>query len=268
MFKYFLNWYHEKFSDPHAVTLAFLLIFLFIFIYFFSGLLMPVIVVLPGIAAVLLYPDITKPDQAYPAMMSLMPTGIKGLVFAALVAAIVSSLASMTNSISTIFTMDIYRQIQPEQSQNHYVFVGRLATLASLAIALFMAEPLLGKFEQAFQYIQEFTGVFTPGITVIFLMGMFWRRTTSAGALAAALGSAIFSLMFRLFWPELPFMDRIGLVFILCLLLAVIVSLYSHSTDEDSSVDLSKITFSTTKGFNLSAIGVVLILVFLYATWW
>jgi len=231
-------------------------------------LLMPVIVVLPGIAAVLLYPDLTKPDQAYPSMMSLMPVGIKGVVFAALVAAIVSSLASMTNSISTIFTMDIYRQFQPKRSQHHYVFIGRVATLISLVIALFMAEPLLGKFEQAFQYIQEFTGVFTPGITVIFIMGMFWKKTTSMGALAAALGSAIFSLAFRFFWPELPFMDRIGLVFVLCMLLTVIVSLNSKSSSEDSSVDLSEITFASSKGFNRAALGVMVILIVLYGVWW
>ncbi|WP_448546472.1 sodium/sugar symporter [Thalassotalea fusca] len=231
-------------------------------------LLMPVIVVLPGIAAVLLYPDLTKPDQAYPSMMSLMPVGIKGIVFAALVAAIVSSLASMTNSISTIFTMDIYRQFQPQRSQHHYVFIGRVATLVSLIIALFMAEPLLGKFEQAFQYIQEFTGVFTPGITVIFIMGMFWKKTTSKGALSAALGSAIFSLALRFFWPELPFMDRIGLVFVLCMLLTVIVSLNSKSSSVDSSVDLSEITFSTSKGFNRAALGVSVILIFLYGIWW
>ncbi|NVK25208.1 MAG: sodium/solute symporter, partial [Gammaproteobacteria bacterium] len=120
-------------------------------------LLMPIIVVLPGIAAVVLYPGLDKPDQAYPSLMGLMPTGIKGLVFAALIAAIVSSLASMTNSISTIFTMDIYKSIVKEKSQRHYVHIGRMTTLVSLLIALLVAEPLLGKFDQAFQYIQEFT---------------------------------------------------------------------------------------------------------------
>jgi SSS family solute:Na+ symporter len=229
---------------------------------------MPLIVVIPGIAAVILYPDLSAPDQAYPSMMSLMPIGIKGLVFAALVAAIVSSLASMTNSISTIFTMDIYSQLKPGKSQSHYVFVGRMATLVSLVIALFMAEPLLGQFEQAFQYIQEFTGVFTPGITVIFLMGMFWKKTTSKGALAAAIGSAIFSFALRMLWPELPFMDRIGLVFILCLGLIIVVSLFTNATCTNDSVDLDSVTFTTTKGFNISALVVVVTLTFLYALWW
>ncbi len=233
-------------------------------------LLMPIIVVLPGIAAVVLYPTLSAPDQAYPTMMSLMPVGIKGLVFAALVGAIVSSLASMTNSISTIFTMDIYRNLKPQASQKHYVTVGRVVTLIALTIALFTAQPLLGKFDQAFQYIQEFTGVFTPGIVVIFLMGMFWKKANSAGALAAAIGSAVISFGLRVLWPELPFMDRIGLVFLLCLGLCVVFSLLTQSAEQDSDtcVDIKSVSFSTTTSFNISAVGVVIILAILYTIWW
>jgi len=233
-------------------------------------LLMPLIVVLPGIAAVVLYPNLTTPDQAYPSMMALMPVGIKGLVFAALVAAIVSSLASMTNSISTIFTMDIYRPIKPNASQHHYVKVGRIATLVSLTIALFMAEPLLGKFDQAFQYIQEFTGMFTPGIVVIFLVGMFWKKATSMGALSAAIGSAVFSFSLRALWPELPFMDRMSLVFLMCLTITVLVSLMTKTSTEstDTSVSLADVSFVTEKSFNVAALGVVIILVMLYTLWW
>ncbi|MDC2889319.1 sodium/sugar symporter [Psychrosphaera sp. 1_MG-2023] len=234
----------------------------------FLKLLMPLIVVVPGIAAVILYPQLSAPDQAYPSMMSLMPVGIKGLVFAALVAAIVSSLASMTNSISTIFTMDIYAKMKQGKSQRHYVQVGRVAALASLTIALFVAEPLLGKFDQAFQYIQEFTGFFTPGIVVIFVMGMFWSKATSAGALAAALGSAGFSLLLKVYWPELPFMDRVGVVFLLCLALCVIVSLAGKAESSNESVDLSEVSFETTKGFNIATVVVVIILIALYTTWW
>ena len=231
-------------------------------------LLMPIIVVLPGIAAVVLYPNLTSPDLAYPSMMSLMPVGIKGLVFAALVAAIVSSLASMTNSISTIFTMDIYAKLNQGKTQTHYVTVGRVATLIALVIALFTARPLLGQFEQAFQYIQEFTGLFTPGIVVIFITGMFWKRTTSLGALAAAIGSAVFSLAFKYLMPELPFMDRIGLVFILCLGLAVLLSLLDKPSDHDSCVSLQEINFATNRSFNIAAIGCVVILICLYVNWW
>ncbi|MGO2275566.1 sodium/sugar symporter [Pseudoalteromonas sp. 120-MNA-CIBAN-0494] len=231
-------------------------------------LLMPVIVVLPGIAAVVLYPQLTTPDQAYPSMMALMPTGIKGLIFAALVAAIVSSLASMTNSISTIFTMDIYSKLKPGKSQKHYVFIGRSAALISLAIALVVAEPLLGKFDQAFQYIQEFTGFFTPGIVVIFVMGMFWSKASSAGALAAAIGSAVFSILLKVYWVALPFMDRVGLVFLLCLALCVIVSLAKPDKGQDSSVSLDDVNFKTSSNFNIAALGVVIILIALYTTWW
>ncbi|EWH08960.1 SSS family solute/sodium (Na+) symporter [Catenovulum agarivorans DS-2] len=231
-------------------------------------LLMPLIVVLPGIAAVILYPDLVKPDQAYPSMMNLMPEGIKGLVFAALVAAIVSSLASMTNSISTIFTMDIYKPLKPNKNQHHYITVGRLATVLSLIIAYLMAEPLLGKFDQAFQYIQEFTGLFSPGITAIFLMGMFWSKTTSEGALAAAICSAVASVALRFIWPELPFMDRIGLVFVLCLVVTAIVSLRNKGYTSSDTVALSEVNFSTTKGFNLAALGCTIILVTFYTTWW
>ncbi|MBU2918847.1 sodium/sugar symporter [Psychrosphaera sp. F3M07] len=231
-------------------------------------LLMPIIVVLPGIAAVILYPGLDKPDQAYPSLMALMPTGIKGLVFAALIAAIVSSLASMTNSISTIFTMDIYKSLVKEKSQRHYVHVGRLTTLVSLAIALVMAEPLLGKFDQAFQYIQEFTGLFSPGITAIFIMGMFYKGTTSRGALAAAIGSALFSVALKFLWPSLPFMDRIGLVFLICIVLAFLFSDKNNTKDVDTSVNTDDINFDTDRSFNLAALGCTIILIVLYVTWW
>ena len=142
----------------------------------FLKLLMPVIIVLPGIAAVALAPNLARPDEAYPHLMAMLPTGILGLVFAALIAAIVASMGSKINSIATIFTMDVYRPLRPNASQRHLVWVGRITAVAALFIAIIMAKPLLGSFDQAFQYIQEFTGFFTPGICVIFLLGMFWER--------------------------------------------------------------------------------------------
>ncbi len=229
---------------------------------------MPVIVVLPGIAAVLLVPELQRPDQAYPSLLNMMPAGLKGLIFAALVAAIVSSLASMTNSVSTIFTMDIYADKRPGKSQQHYVFVGRLAGVTALVIAMITAQPLLGQFDQAFQYIQEFTGFFTPGIVVLFLLGMFWKKTTANAGLAAAIGSAVLSLGLKLWWPELPFMDRVGLVFLLCMLIAFLLSLAEGKGQHPRAVEVSGINFSTTGGFNLSALAVTLILIALYATWW
>jgi SSS family solute:Na+ symporter len=234
----------------------------------FLKLLMPIIVVLPGIAAVLILPDLAKPDQAYPQLMALMPSGLKGLIFAALVAAILSSLASMTNSVATLFTMDLYAQVKPAESQQHYVLVGRSVSLLSLVIALFTAKPLLGDFDQAFQYIQEFTGFFTPGIVVLFFMGMFWKKTTADAALLAAVGSAVFSFLFYQFWPALPFMDRVGLVFLLCLGLAIVVSLLQGNKAQAGAVELNDISFNTSKGFSLSLLLVVLVLIVFYSVWW
>jgi len=231
-------------------------------------ILMPVIVVLPGIAAVILAPDLKSPDQAYPELMKLMPVGMVGLVFAALVAAIVSSLGSMTNSIATIFTMDIYSYYRKDRSQKHYVFVGRVVSFSALIIAMICAKPLLGNFDQAFQYIQKFTGFFTPGIVVIFLLGMFWKRATAHGALTAAIGSAVLSALFYYFWPELPFIDRVGLVFLLCLGLAILVTLVEGTGVQKNAVDLRGIDFSSGRIFNIATLGVILILTALYITWW
>ena len=235
----------------------------------FLKLLMPVIVVLPGIAIFVLNPTLATPDHAYPEAMAMLPSGIKGLVFAALLAAIVSSLASMTNSISTIFTMDIYASFSSKKDENgNRVMVGRVVAVAAMLLAMICAKPLLGNFDQAFQYIQEFTGFFTPGIVVIFLLGMFWKKTTSSGALAAAIGSAVLSFAFKMFWPELPFIDRVGLVFLLCVAIAVSFSVFAGNRNQDGAVSLRDIQFATTNGFNFSAVLVALILAALYATWW
>ena len=175
----------------------------------------------------------------------------------------------MTNSISTIFTLDIYKTvINPGASQGQQVLVGRVMALLSMLIAVLVCRPLLGELEQAFQYIQEFTGFFTPGIVVIFLLGMFWKKTTSSGALAAAIGSAVLSFAFKMFWPELPFIDRVGLVFLLCVAIAVSFSVFAGNRNQDGAVSLRDIQFATTNGFNFSAVLVALILAALYATWW
>jgi SSS family solute:Na+ symporter len=136
-----------------------------------------------------------------------------------------------------------------------------------MLIAMIAAKPLLGNFEQAFQYIQEFTGFFTPGIVAIFMLGLFWSGTTATAALLAALASAVLSLLFKLSWPDLPFMDRVGLVFLLCLLIGVGWSLL-RPLPQSGFVRLDKAGFSTTQSFNLSAVTVTLILVFFYAVWW
>ena len=234
----------------------------------FLKLLMPVIVVLPGIAMFVLAPDLSAPDKAYPSAMNLLPVGIKGLVFAALLAAIVSSLASMCNSISTIFTVDVAPSLGMESDGGgRSVTLGRIAAIVAMGIAMVAAKPLLGNFEQAFQYIQEFTGFFTPGIVAIFMLGLFWARTTATAALIAAIASAALSLYFKLAWPELPFMDRVGLVFLLCVAIGVMWSL-ARPQSQAGFVDPAGVSFSTTQGFNVSALLVTLILVFFYTVWW
>ena len=234
----------------------------------FLKLLMPVIVVLPGIAMFVLAPDLSAPDKAYPSAMNLLPVGIKGLVFAALLAAIVSSLASMCNSISTIFTVDVAPSLGMESDGGvRSVTLGRIVAIVAMGIAMVAAKPLLGNFEQAFQYIQEFTGFFTPGIVAIFMLGLFWARTTATAALIAAIASAALSLYFKLAWPELPFMDRVGLVFLLCVAIGVMWSL-TRPQSQAGFVDPAGVSFSTTQGFNVSAVVVTLILVFFYTVWW
>ena len=219
----------------------------------FLKLLMPVIIVLPGIAAVALSPNLARADEAYPHLMAMLPPGILGLVFAALLAAIVASVGSKINSIATIFTMDVYKPLRPQTSQQRLVLIGRSAAASALIIAMFAAKPLLGSFDQAFQYIQEFTGFFTPGICVIFLLGMFWDRTTATGALVAAVASAVLSFVFKLAWPSLPFMDRVGLVFLLCLAIAVVLSLLQAPRTTALRVELKNIDYSTDTGFNVAS---------------
>jgi len=233
----------------------------------FLKMLMPVLVVLPGIAAVILAPDLTAPDKAYPEVMKLLPVGIKGLVFAALIAAIISSLASMMNSIATIFTMDIVAH-HSERSEQQLVTIGRVTSLSALIIAVIIAKPLLGNFSQAFQYIQEFTGLFTPGIVAIFLLAIFWKRTTANGALWAAIGSAVFSIGCYFYWPSLPFIDRVGLAFVLCMLLGMLVSQLEGKDDHPKAIDYSAVDTSTSSGFNLASLVIILMLTGLYATWW
>ncbi len=229
----------------------------------------PIIVVLPGICAVVLAPDLSKADQAYPEMMKLLPHGLLGIAFAALVAAIASSLSSMSNSVSTIFTMDIYKKsVNPAASEKQLVLIGRATAFVAMMIAVLLAKPLVGKSEQAFQFIQEFTGFFTPGIVVIFLFGFFWKKATASSALTAAIASVTFSWLFKIYIPEVPFMDRVGLVFVICCVLAAGVTYLGGAKDQENAVDLQDVSFKTTSGFNIGAVGVVLILIAIYATWW
>jgi SSS family solute:Na+ symporter len=245
----------------------------------FLKLLMPVIIVLPGIAAVILAPDLGKPDEAYPTMMRLLPSGLLGLVFAALVAAIIASTASKINSIATIFTLDLYAKARglrssggdgvaiPPEHEKHLVLVGRITAAAAILIALLVARPLLGKSDQAFQFIQEFSGFFTPGITVIFLLGLFWRRANEQGAIAAAVASVLLSYVFKTWAPGIPFLDRMGIVFLISLGLAAVISV-AMPAPTGNRVTMEGVRFATPAAFNLAGLAIILILIALYATWW
>jgi solute:Na+ symporter, SSS family len=232
--------------------------------------LMPIIVVLPGVAAAVLIPGLSPSDKAYPELMvSILPHGLLGIVFAGLVAAVCASLASKINSISTLFTMDIYKQIiKPNASEQHLVTVGRLAATVAMIIALMVAEPLIGKSDQAFQFIQKFTSYFTPGIVLMFLLGFFWKKATAMSALVAGISSVILSVAFDVFFPQLPFMDRISWVFVICALLAILVTYSAGGEDQKQAIDLKGIHFKTEPVFNVACLGVVVVLIAFYVAWW
>ena len=183
-------------------------------------------------------------------------------------AAIVSSLASMMNSISSIFTMDIYKSyINKGASDTHMVTVGRITSVVALVIACVVA-PLLGNLDQAFQFIQEFTGFVSPGALAIFLAGFFYKRATANGALAAALGTFVFSVLFKFLIPGVPFMDRMMIVFALCFLVIVLFALLEKKPIEQEKVVYPKGLFKTSTGFKVCAVAIIAILAFLYIIWW
>jgi len=242
----------------------------------FLKLFIPLIVVIPGIAAVILAQQgaldgavlAEKSDGTYGELMKLAPAGLRGLVFAALIAAIVSSLASMMNSISTIFTMDIYKTRYQEKPEKHYVMVGRIAAFVAMITALFLARPFIGGFASGFQTVQEYSGFIAPGIVVVFLLGFFWKKTSASGAFGALLGSILFNILLKFGMPDIPFIIRVWLVFMACLAVAVILSLMAKQTEANQSVQTKDIDFGTNSTFNRLSIGVVAILVGLYIYLW
>ena len=165
--------------------------------------------------------------------------------------------------------MDIYsKMINQNATEHKKVIIGRSVACLAMLIAVIIARPLLGNFPQAFQFIQEFTGFFTPGIVTIFLLGFFWKRATATSALVAAIASVVLSALFWKFMPGLPFIDRVGIVFIACVVLAVVITLISGAKEQSNAIHLDNIDFSTRTSFNVLSIGVVLILVALYSVWW
>jgi len=270
-------------------------------ILFAAGLKMiiPLIVVIPGIAAYVIVndpallgslgeagmsnlPSAGQADKAYPWLMQFLPTGLKGIAVAALAAAIVSSLASMLNSTATIFTMDIYKQlINPEAGESKTVNIGRLSAFVSLVIATIMA-PLLGGIDQAFQFIQEYTGIVSPGILSVFVLGLFWKKTSNKGAIYGALTSIPIALFFKVgpkgwmagsalegLFPTLPFLDQMGLTALISMLVIALVSLKENKDkDDDKRIVLDKGTFTTSSLYNIGSFALMIILAFLYAFFW
>lgn len=233
-------------------------------------LILPLVVVIPGIAAFVLGADLNRYDEAYPWLLSnLVPVGIKGLAFAALIAAALSSLSSMMNSTATIFTMDLYKPfINPGASETRLVTVGRIVGLISMIIAVLVAQPLLGGEEQVFQFIQKYTGYVSPGIVVLFLFGLFWKRTTATAALWTAIASVPFSIAIDLLFPEMPFLDQMGLVFLLLSALIIAISLATSHTASPKAIRFGTNLFTTGPVFNALAMGIILILGALYAMFW
>ncbi len=261
----------------------------------FLKLIIPLIVVIPGIAAYVMVndpeimarlgeaglknlPTLEQADKAYPWLLQFLPTGLKGVAFAALAAAIVSSLASMLNSTSTIFTMDIYKQyINKNASDKATVNVGRISAAVALVIGCIMA-PLLGGIDQAFQFIQEYTGIVSPGILAVFMLGLFWKKTTNKGAIIGALVSIPIAMYFKVapkgwstsaLFLDLPWMDQMGYTAVLTMIVIALVSYFQHKgKDDEKGIEISKELFKTSPLFNIGSFAVMLILVALYAIFW
>ncbi|PWJ40964.1 sodium/sugar symporter [Sediminitomix flava] len=235
----------------------------------FLKVVLPLIVVIPGIAAYALQADISKPDEAYPWLLNtFVPTGVKGLAFAALIAAVVSSLSSMINSISTIFTLDIYKNlIDSKASEGKLVTIGRITSFFALVIAVLVG-PQLANLDQAFQFIQKYSGYVSPGVVVIFLFGLFWKKATANAALTTALASIPFSVAVDAFlFPDMPFIDQMGVVFVTLCTLMVGISLL-ESKKESKGFELTKGLFGTSMVFNITSIALFAAVSAIYAMWW
>ncbi len=233
-------------------------------------ILLPMVVVIPGIVAYALDAPIDRADQAYPWLLGqYMSPGLKGLAFAALVAAIVSSLASMMNSTATIFTMDLYRNIfKPDAKEHQLVNIGRIVGLTSVIIACIMA-PLLAGLDQVFQYIQEYTGFISPGVLAVFVLGLFWKKATANAALVTAILSIPFSAGIKYLLPNVPFMNRMGYVFLLSVALIVVISLIEgKGKNSPKAISLGAQKMFTDPIYNVAAFGVLGITAALYAMFW
>lgn len=270
-------------------------------IVFAAGLKMiiPFLVVIPGIAAYVIVndpvmlarlgdvaqnslPSLGEADKAYPWLMQFLPIGFKGLAFAALAAAIISSLASMLNSTATIFTLDIYKPfINKNATDKQTVRMGRISASVALLIAIIMA-PLLGGIDQAFQFIQEYTGIVSPGILAVFMLGLFWKKATNKGAIIGAVASIPIAMYLKVaskgwfdgtaiegIFPELPFLHQMAITLLATMGIIALVSLNQlKGKDDEHAIELEKGFFHTGKVFNIGSFVILILLAFLYAKFW
>lgn len=273
----------------------------------FLKLLMPVIVVLPGIAAYVIHmkgglqtellgaDGVLNPDKAYPVLLNLLPVGLKGLSFAALTAAVVASLAGKVNSISTIFTLDIFKKkINVDASEKKMVQVGKITVVVAMLVAVVIA-PLLGIDKKGgFEFIQEYTGFVSPGIFAMFILGFFWKKTSSNAAMFATIGGFLLSVFFK-FLPgfvnleflyssgfatlveqkdktmayEIPFIDRMGFVFVICVLIMILISLIDSKRGVVvKGLEVDTKMFKVSNGFAVGTMIIGGILVALYSIFW
>ncbi|MBA4318008.1 MAG: sodium transporter [Flavobacterium sp.] len=256
----------------------------------FLKLLVPIIAVLPGIAMYVMHQNgmfqqemvdaagVLKPDQAYPTLMNLLPAGLKGVALAALTAAIVASLAGKANSISTIFSLDIYKKyFNKTASDRKLVLTGRWVVIISMFIAALVA-PALKSLDQAYQFIQEYVGFFSPGVLAIFLLGMFWKKTTATAGLAGALLTVPIAavLKFLPVWtngvfPDYPFLDRMTISFFAIVFLMMAISLLkpeSKLQHETHTIEVDKSMFKVSSEFLVGSFIICGILVALYTVFW
>jgi solute:Na+ symporter, SSS family len=251
--------------------------------------ILPLIVVIPGIAAYVLGAELTKPDQAYPWVISnYVGTGFKGIALAALIAAIGSSISSIVNSAATIFTLDIYRPIfmvrdverfelldasennsqqLTVKEEHQLVRMGKWSSLVAIVIGAIIA-PLLGDLDQAFQFIQEFTGFISPGIVAIFMLGLFWKKTSTNAAFAAVLLSIPLSFGFKYLTPDMPFIDRMGTCFLLISALMVVISLFENKNDDPKAIYFNSSLFKTSMRFNVMSLIVIAATTAIYVIFW
>jgi solute:Na+ symporter, SSS family len=253
----------------------------------FLKLLIPVIAVLPGITMYVLHKNgmfqqemmdngVLKPDHAYPTLMNLLPAGLKGVAFAALTAAIVASLAGKANSISTIYSLDIYKKyFNKEASERKLVLTGRWAVIISMVIAA-LVTPALKSLDQAYQFIQEYVGFISPGVLAIFLLGFFWKKTTAPAALTGALITIPVSTLLKFLpkwtngaFPDYPFLDRMTIAFFVVAIVMIVISLAKpRAADDKHALEVDTALFKTSMSFKILSLIILGILAALYTVFW